>query len=155
VRPSHRPLSRSAKQAPSPPRIARGNEGAESAPDGRSYRRPNTYGMFTRVCVAYVILHSAPAASVMPHPPISPCFSDLETPDRFRIIGNVSNGAFVPGQQVVFGGILAAYNLSATVNTDGSFGLSFTAPGLQHGHALGQVVDPNGATGNVSEVNYQ
>jgi hypothetical protein len=74
---------------------------------------------------------------------------------RYILSGFVSDGAFVSGQKVVFGGVAASYNLSAPVNPDGSFAISFYAPGLQHGDITAQVVDPNGTKGNVGEINWE
>ena len=57
----------------------------------------------------------------------------------------------VQGDVVTFGGVLASYNLQATVTTDGVFSLTVELDGLQMGTGTAQTTDPNGVPSNVAE----
>ena len=54
------------------------------------------------------------------------------------------NDDALAGDVVTFGGALASYDLSATVDASGSFSLNVQLPGLQSGYATVQAQDPHG-----------
>jgi hypothetical protein len=57
----------------------------------------------------------------------------------------------VLGDTIVFGGVLAGHNLTATVGTDGVFCLTAELRGLQEGTGTAQTSDPHGALSNLAE----
>jgi hypothetical protein len=56
----------------------------------------------------------------------------------------------VEGDVITFGGVLAEYNLTTTVDVDGVFCLSVSLHGLHSGIATAQTSDPHGALSNVA-----
>ena len=72
--------------------------------------------------------------------------------DYWTLTGNVGDyDDPVVGDVVTFGGVLAQYNLSATVRSDGVFDLTVDLPGLQGGTATAQTQDPHGILSNLAE----
>jgi hypothetical protein len=57
----------------------------------------------------------------------------------------------VQGMTVTFGGVLAGYNITTTVLSDGTFTFTQDLVGLQRGTATAQTQDPHGALSNLAE----
>ncbi len=57
----------------------------------------------------------------------------------------------VEGMIVTFGGVLASYNVTATVDADGTFSLTDEFPGLQGGIVTAQTEDDEGLESNVAQ----
>jgi hypothetical protein len=71
--------------------------------------------------------------------------------DFWTLTGTVTdNDDPVAGDVVTFGGVLAGYNLTATVGTDGVFSLTTELAGLQEGTGTAQTCDPHGVLSNVA-----
>jgi hypothetical protein len=69
--------------------------------------------------------------------------------DYWTLSGTVSDSdVAVAGDVVAFGGTLAGYNLTATVNADGTFTVDAPLPGFQGGLATAQTQDPYGVPSN-------
>jgi len=56
----------------------------------------------------------------------------------------------VAGDVVTFGGVLASYNLTATVDAEGVFVITVEITGFQEGLVTAQTKDPNGVLSNVA-----
>jgi hypothetical protein len=56
----------------------------------------------------------------------------------------------VQGMVVDFGGVLANFSLTATVQADGTFSITQAFAGLESGGATAQTQDPHGALSNVA-----
>ncbi len=79
----------------------------------------------------------------------APFISDFYCANEYGDIWTISGTATdyddsVVGNVVTFGGVLASYNLTATVNEDGMFSITVELLGLQEGTATAQTVDPHG-----------
>jgi len=71
--------------------------------------------------------------------------------DSWTFSGNVSDyDSQLQGMIVQFGGVLASYGYTATVQSDGTFSLSVSFPGLQEGYATAQTHDEMGAPSNIA-----
>jgi hypothetical protein len=57
----------------------------------------------------------------------------------------------VAGYQVIFGGVLEQYNLTATVEVDGLFCITVELPGLEMGTATAQTMDIHGIMSNLAQ----
>ena len=78
------------------------------------------------------------------------CINDFD--DMWTLTGTVTdNDEPVLGDVVTFGGVLASYNLSTTVGTDGVFSLTVELAGLQDGTGTAQTADPYGVLSNVAQ----
>ena len=55
---------------------------------------------------------------------------------------------------VTFGGVLASYNLTATVGADGVFSVTVELVGLQDGTATAQTTDPHGVLSNLAGLDH-
>ena len=91
------------------------------------------------------------AAHVSSAPVISNfyCINDVE--DCWTLSGTATDTDDpVQGDVVTFGGVLASYNLTATVGADGVFSISVELDGLQEGTGTAQTTDPHGVLSNVA-----
>ncbi len=71
--------------------------------------------------------------------------------DSWTFSGNVSDyDSQLQGMIVQFGGVLASYGYTATVQSDGTFSLAASFPGLQGGYATAQTHDDMGAPSNIA-----
>jgi hypothetical protein len=78
------------------------------------------------------------------------CINDVD--DMWTLTGTVTdNDDPVQGDVVTFGGVLASYNLTATVTTDGVFSLTVELDGLQDGTGTAQTTDPHGVLSNLAQ----
>lgn len=83
-------------------------------------------------------------------PAISNFYIINEISDIWTLTGTVTdNDDDVEGMVVTFGGVLANYNLTATVDEDGVFLLTVELAGLQSGIGTAQTCDPHGVLSNV------
>jgi hypothetical protein len=91
-------------------------------------------------------VHVAP---VNEPPVISGFTAILELGDLWTFEGTVTDvDDPVEGMVVNFGGVLASFNVTATVEADGTFSLTREFLGLQSGTASAQTQDPHGAYSN-------
>lgn len=84
--------------------------------------------------------------------PVMPDFGGSEGPlDFWTFSGTVTDvDDDVEGMIVVFGGVLAEFNVTATVEADGTFSLTDMFPGIQSGTATAQTEDPDGLTSELA-----
>ena len=85
----------------------------------------------------------------------APVISDFtcinEIGDIWTFTGDVSDyDDAVEGYVVTFGGVLASYNLTTTVDEDGVFSLTVELVGLQGGTATAQTIDPHGVLSDLA-----
>ena len=86
-------------------------------------------------------------------PVIGDFWAQEGTMDYWTLSGDVSdNGAPVAGNVVTFGGVLAGFNVTATVRADGTFVVCQSLPGLQEGIGTAQTQDPFGIPSNQASV---
>jgi hypothetical protein len=106
-------------------------------------RAADASGLFTETTVT---VHVSDA------PVISNFYCINEYSDTWTITGVVTDADdSVEGDVVTFGGVLAGYNLTATVRADGVFTITVELIGLQEGVATAQTKDPNGVFSEVAE----
>jgi hypothetical protein len=70
--------------------------------------------------------------------------------DLWTISGTVTDDTNPTGYVVSFGGVLANYNFTATVNPDGTFSVTEDLPDLQMGSATAMTVDAQGLDSNTA-----
>ena len=100
-------------------------------------------------CVA---VHS-PEAPVSFEPAIIEFYCINDVADIWTLTGIVVDyDDPVEGFMVMFGGVLAGYNLSATVDADGVFTLTVELHGLQEGTGTAQTFDPHGVLSDVAAI---
>ncbi|MBN2291190.1 MAG: hypothetical protein JXM70_02120 [Pirellulales bacterium] len=85
-------------------------------------------------------------------PPVISNFSGSDQgEDRWTFSGTVSDvDDVIEGMVVTLGGILASYNITATVQSDGTFSVTDTFVGLTSGEATAQTEDDDSAESNVA-----
>ncbi len=87
---------------------------------------------------AGLLVDTTLAVHVSDAPVISNFYCINEFGDYWTLTGTVTdNDDPVVGDVVTFGGVLASYNLSTTVGTDGVFSLTVELAGLQEGYGHG------------------
>ena len=97
------------------------------------------------IAVAMVIVAVVPASAQDP-PEIGDFYAINDIGDYWTLTGVVTDyDDPVEGDVVTFGGVLAGYNLTTTVDADGVFWLTAELPGLQDGIATAETSDPDGA----------
>lgn len=85
-------------------------------------------------------------------PPVIFEFGASQSEAGWYIFGAVSDpDDAVEGMVVSFGGVLASYNLTATVDVNGCFSVTATLSDLEMGVATAQTQDPHGALSNLAE----
>jgi len=84
--------------------------------------------------------------------PVISNFAGTEGPGDFWTFSGVVTDVDhnVAGMIVTFGGVLADYHVTATVQANGTFSLTDEFPGLQSGAATAQTTDPGGLQSNVA-----
>jgi autotransporter-associated beta strand protein len=91
------------------------------------------------------------AAHVSTAPVISNFYCINEISDFWTLTGTVTDRDDpVKGDIVTFGGVLASYNLKATVGVDGVFDFTVEIRYLQEGTATAQTTDPHGVLSNLA-----
>jgi len=89
------------------------------------------------------------AVHVSDAPGISNFYCINEISNFWTLTGTVTdNDDPVEGYIVHFGGVLAGYNLTATVDANGVFCLTAELIGLQQGIGTAQTTDPHGVVSN-------
>jgi autotransporter-associated beta strand protein len=85
------------------------------------------------------------------------CVNDFA--DMWTLTGTVTDrDDLVKGDVITFGGVFAGFNLTATVEADGTFSLTAELHGLQTGEGTAQTTDPHGVLSNLAScwiVNYE
>ena len=101
---------------------------------------------------AGLLVDTTLAVNVSDPPVINNFYCINDVGDYWTLTGTVTDNDYpVQGDVVTFGGVLASYNLSTTVTTDGVFSLTVELTGLQMGTGTAQTTDPNGVPSNVAE----
>ena len=78
--------------------------------------------------------------------------TQLDDDDNWSFYGTVTDpDDDLTSLSVAFGGVLAEYNLTASVDSGGSFSVTCQCVGLEWGVATAQAQDPHGALSNVGE----
>lgn len=78
--------------------------------------------------------------------------TQLDDEDNWSFYGTVTDpDDELTSLSVAFGGVLASYNLTANVASNGSFEVTCQCVGLEFGVATAQAQDPHGALSNVGE----
>lgn len=75
-----------------------------------------------------------------------------ESATQLTLYGRVTFGGYVAGQTVVFGGILGPYNISATVNADGTYLTTVNVPAIKNGTATAIANNPDGVQSEVAKL---
>jgi hypothetical protein len=97
------------------------------------------------IAVAVVMAAAVPASANEP-PEIGDFYCITDIGDYWTLTGVVVDyDDSVAGDVVTFGGVLAGYNLTTTVDADGTFWLTVELPGLHGGIATAEAFDPHGA----------
>jgi hypothetical protein len=85
-------------------------------------------------------------------PIISNFYCISECDDYYTLTGCVGDSDDpVEGDIVTFGGVLACYNLTATVDSDGVFSITAELIDLQSGTGTAQTADPHGVLSNLAQ----
>ncbi len=101
------------------------------------------------VDAAGLLVDTTLAVHVSDAPAISNFYCVNDIVDFWTLSGTVTDADDpVQGDIVTFGGVLASYNLTATVRADGVFSLTVELTGLQQGIGTAQTTDPHGVLSN-------
>jgi hypothetical protein len=99
-----------------------------------------------------LIVDATLATHVRTAPVISNFYCINDIGDYWTLTGVVTDADDpVQGDVVTFGGVLASYNLTATVGQDGTFSVTSELIGLQMGTGTAQTADPQGVLSNLAQ----
>lgn len=106
-------------------------------------RRTVSIAALILVCATFLHFHASPAMAENDQPPIISDFAAEQGPwDFWTFSGKVYDpDDDVEGMTVYFGGVLAEYDFTATVDADGNFSITKEIPDLEGGVATAQTYD--------------